>query len=295
MIPMEIQYDPSVSNRFPFKMSNVYIPNSGYLVYPHWHEHLEFIQVVRGQVAVTLDNQSFHANESDIIFVNSRRIHSVRVVDSREQPWIKAMIFDHLFIANLLEGFETRQLYNLFIHTYRNQSLISDAHPLWAELNDCIQIADREYAARDIGYEMVIKSCIYRVVTAMLREYRHLSHPIGANFNMLRPVLEYIEENYAERLSINEISRVAKMSPSHFSRSFKQITGLTFTDFLTATRINQAKQLLLSSSCTITEISEKTGFCNVHYFGKVFKEATGVSPMQFKNETIRNGVRDSGA
>lgn len=292
MIPLKMKHDPSVGNRFPFRMSNVCIPNNGYLVSPHWHEHLEFIKIISGRLLVTLDNQSFCASDNDIIFVNSRRIHSVQVIDGSRQPWIKGMIFDRLFVTNLLEGFETRHIYNLFVHTCRDQSLIGVSHPLWPELNDCIQTADRENASRDIGYEMIIKSCIYRVVTAMLRHFRHHSIPFATNFNMLRPALEYIEENFAERLSITEISQVAKMSPSHFSRSFKQITGLTFTDFLTATRINMAKQLLVAGSSTITEIAEKTGFCNVHYFGKVFKESTGVSPMQFKNETIRKGLHD---
>ncbi|TMV44908.1 helix-turn-helix domain-containing protein [Paenibacillus mesophilus] len=292
MIPLEMKHDPSVGNRFPFRMSSVTIPNNGYLVLPHWHEHLEFIIIVSGRVLVTLDNQSFYASAGDIVYVNSRRIHSVQVTDNDGQTWIKGMIFDRLFVTNLLEGFETRQIYNLFVHTCRNQSLISASHPLWQELNDCIVTADREYAARDIGYEMVIKSCIYRVVTAMLRHYKRHSLPIGTDFNMLRPALEYIEEKFAERLSITEISRVAKMSPSHFSRSFKKMTGLTFTDFLTATRINMAKQMLVAGQHTITEIAEKTGFCNVHYFGKVFKESTGMSPMQFKNDTIRNGLRE---
>lgn len=292
MIPANMRNDPSVGKRFPFRMSHVGAHFEGYLVRPHWHEHLEFIKVVKGRVLVTLDNHSFTAVENDIIYVNSRQIHAVQTLAGEKEHVIKGMIFDRLFVTNLLEGFETRQIYNLFVHTCRNQSLISAWHPLWQELNDCILTADREYAARDIGYEMVIKSCIYRVVTAMLRHYKRHSLPIGTDFNMLRPALEYIEEKFAERLSITEISRVAKMSPSHFSRSFKKMTGLTFTDFLTATRINMAKQMLVAGQHTITEIAEKTGFCNVHYFGKVFKESTGASPMQFKNDTIRNGLRE---
>lgn len=282
MIHLGMKHDPSVGNRFPFKMSNVTTPTNGYLVFPHWHEHLEFIQIVKGRVLVKLDDQTFHAVENDIIYVNSGRIHSVQVIDQSEMSHIRGMIFDRLFVTNLLEGFETRQIYNLFVHSDRYQSLIRVSHPLWRELNDCIQTADNEYAARDIGYEMAIKSCIYRVVTAMLRHYRRHLLPIGNNFNLLRPALEYIEEKFAERLSIAEISRIANMSASHFSRSFKQMTGLTFTDYLTSVRMNMAKQMLVTGQWTITQVAEKTGFCNVHYFGKVFKETTGLSPLQYK-------------
>jgi len=290
MISMELKHDPSVGKRFPFKMSNVRTPKGRYLVSPHWHEHLEFIRIVRGRVLVTLDNQSFYANASDIIYVNSRQIHSVQITGEGEKPWIQGMIFDRMFVTNLLEGFETRQIYNLFVRTSREQSFIGRSHPLSLELEDCIRTADTEYSERDIGYEMAIKSCIYRMITAMLRHYkRQLQQPVEADLNVLRPVLEYIEERFAERLSVAELSRIANMSVSHFSRTFKQVTGVTFTDYLTATRINIAKHLLVTGQWTITEIAEKTGFCNIHYFGKVFKESTGVSPLQFKNEKIRKG------
>ncbi|MEF3308941.1 AraC family transcriptional regulator [Paenibacillus sp. GYB004] len=290
MISMELKHDPSVGKRFPFKMSNVRTPKGRYLVSPHWHEHLEFIRIVRGRVLVTLDNQSFYANASDIIYVNSRQIHSVQITGEGEKPWIQGMIFDRMFVTNLLEGFETRQIYNLFVRTSREQSFIGRSHPLSRELEDCIRTADTEYSERDIGYEMAIKSCIYRMITAMLRHYkRQLQQPVEADLNVLRPVLEYIEERFAERLSVAELSRIANMSVSHFSRTFKQVTGVTFTDYLTATRINIAKHLLVTGQWTITEIAEKTGFCNIHYFGKVFKESTGVSPLQFKNEKIRKG------
>lgn len=293
MISMELKHDPSVGKRFPFKMSSVRVPKDSYLVRPHWHEHLEFIKIVRGRVRVTLDNQSFYADEHDIIYVNSRQIHTVRVTGDGDEPWIKGMIFDRMFVTNLLEGFETRHIYHLFVRTSRQMSLIGRSHPLWQELDDCIRTADAEYAEKEIGYEMAIKSCIYRMITAMLRHYkRQLERPVDSNFSSLLPVLEYIEEKFAERLSVTELCRIASMSASHFSRTFKQMTGVTFTDYLTATRINMAKQMLVTSQWTITEIAERTGFCNIHYFGKVFKESTGVSPLQFKNERIRNGIAE---
>lgn len=292
MNPIEMKQEPSVGNRFPFKMRIAWIARKGYLIYPHWHEHLEIIQIVKGRVLVTLDDQRFYASADDIIYVNSGQIHAVQVIEGDEKPQIRVMIFDCFFVTNLLEGFETRHMYNLLIHSERHQSLISATNPLWRELADCMLTAEREYAERDIGYEMAIKSCIYRIVTAMLRHYRRHLLPYSANFNLLRPALEYIEEKFAERLSVTKISQVANMSVSHFSRTFKQMTGLTFTDYLTSFRMNMAKQMLVTGQWTITQVAEKTGFCNIHYFGKVFKEATGLSPLQYKNETIRKSFHE---
>lgn len=71
------------------------------------------------------------------------------------------------------------------------------------------------------------------------------------------------------------------------SRIFKEVNGVTITRYLTSTRIHLAKQLLASRELTITEISEKTGFCNIHYFGKKFKEETGYSPSEFRSKVQR--------
>lgn len=288
MIPSGKRQDPSVGKRFPFRMSDVTRSVDGYIVSPHWHDHLEFIKVVKGPVSVTLDNKTFPAEPGDIVYVNSRQLHAVRVTPGNPAR-VKGMIFDRLFVTNLLEGFETRQLYSLFVRTNRIPNPIRSSDPMWAELNRELDLADAEYARKDICYEMTIKSSIYRMLATLMRHFARQTPSLEKDDLSLRPALEYIEERYAERLTLEQLGKLTGRSASRFSRLFKEVTGFTFTDYVTNTRIGMAKQMLATSQWTITEIAEKTGFCNVHYFGKVFKEATGVSPLQFKNNTIRKG------
>lgn len=285
MIPSSLRKEPSVGKRFPFRMSHVVKAYRGYLVSPHWHDHLEFIKIAKGRAVVTLDNHTFAAEANDIIYVNSRQVHAVRAASDDAKAI--GMIFDRLFVTNLLEGFETRHVYSLFVHANRMPNPIRPTDPMWDALNRELELADDEYARKDICYEMTIKSCIYRMLAAMMRSCAKQMPSLEKDEVSLRPALEYIEERFAERLSLTQVSRLTGRSPSRFSRLFKEVTGLTFTDYLTSTRINMAKQMLVTGQWTITEIAEKTGFCNVHYFGKVFKEAAGLSPLQFKNETIR--------
>lgn len=289
MIPSGNKQEPSVGKRFPFRMSHVDKTVRGHLVAPHWHDHLEFIKVVEGTVTVTLDNHTFTAEQDDIIYINSRQVHGIKgSTDGLSR--IKGMIFDRLFVTNLLEGFDTRQIYSLFVRANWVPNPIRSSDPMWQELNRELETADAEYSRKEICYEMAIKSCIYRMLTTLMRHYARQLPAVAKDDLSIRPALEFIEERYAERLSLEEVSKLTSRSPSRFSRLFKEVTGLTFTDYLTSTRINMAKQMLATGQWTITEIAEKTGFCNVHYFGKVFKETTGVSPLQFKNETIRKGL-----
>ncbi|GAA3409077.1 AraC family transcriptional regulator [Paenibacillus hodogayensis] len=288
MIPSGKRQDPSVGKRFPFRMSHVSRQVRGFLVTPHWHDHLEFIKIVEGRVTVTLDNQTFTAERDDILYINSRQVHAI-AAHPDVPAQVKGMIFDRLFVTNLLEGFETRHIYSLFVQANRVCNPIRRNDPLWETLNRELELADDEYKRKEICYEMTIKSCIYRMLTTLMRSYAKQLPSLEKDEVSLRPALQYIEEKFAERLSLEEVSRLISRSPSRFSRLFKEVTGLTFTDYLAATRINMAKQMLVTGQWTITEIAEKTGFCNVHYFGKVFKEAAGLSPLQFRNEALRKG------
>ncbi len=64
------------------------------------------------------------------------------------------------------------------------------------------------------------------------------------------------------------------------------MTGLTFVKFLNLYRINAAEELLSKTSLSITEISEKTGFCNINYFCRIFKQFKGYAPSKYRNNNI---------
>lgn len=291
--------DPDVGKRFPFRMTNVSQSFGGYMVVPHWHDHLEFIKVTTGRVAVALDHDTFEAETNDIIYIGSGQLHGVKSISSKPAE-IKGMIFENSFITNLREHFATRQIYRLF--TRKNsqlEHLFTPEHPLWNDLNDCIELSDLENKRRDICYEMAIKSCIYRMLTSLIRFYNRSENEtmlrLAADAPLLDPVLNHIEKHLAETIHLDELCRLANMSRYHFSRFFKKTTGMTIPRYITMLRIELAKKMLGEQELSITEIAESTGFCNVHYFGKVFKSITGVSPLQYRNEAaIESRTRSSG-
>lgn len=278
--------EPTVGKHFPFRMANVTSAFDGYLVRPHWHEHLEFIKIKKGHVQVTLDDQTFLAVPDDIIYVGSGKVHAVQLLPGQEGQ-LFGMIFDPFFIINLLEGFETRHAYESFISRANHPHVFSPHHPLWTILNDGIETSHQEYNERDLCYEMAIKSCIYRMTTALIRhDKQQIGNSLSSiqHMHQIRPALNYIEEHFAEPLYLDDLCQLVNMSRFHFSRRFKQATGMTLARFITLTRINVAKKMIVEQELTITEIADQTGFCNPHYFGKVFKDCTGMSPLQFRNE-----------
>ena len=94
-------------------------------------------------------------------------------------------------------------------------------------------------------------------------------------------VQEYIRQNLSERLSLNDVAAVFNFNSNYLSQLFAQWGESGFVEFVTATRVNAAKDLMAGTDLKIYEISEKVGFESPFYFSKVFKKVEGVTPRAY--------------
>lgn len=97
-------------------------------------------------------------------------------------------------------------------------------------------------------------------------------------------VLEYINENYKEQISVDDMTERIHMSKYHFIRVFRRVMGVTPYSYLTNHRINRSKELLRSTQLSIAEISEECGFLDPGNFIAQFKKRTGMRPMQYRRD-----------
>jgi YesN/AraC family two-component response regulator len=102
--------------------------------------------------------------------------------------------------------------------------------------------------------------------------------------------VRYMETHLDSALRLDAVARAAGMSKYHFCRRFKTVTGFSFRDYLARQRISRAKELLLDTGRTITEIFRDVGFKDMTHFGRVFKRLEGQLPSKFR----RRGKDDSG-
>ncbi len=98
----------------------------------------------------------------------------------------------------------------------------------------------------------------------------------------LRKVEDYVRENLAEEISVERLAELVELSPFHFSRVFKQATGMTPLQFVTRERITYAQQLIRETSRSLIEIALEVGYTSPSSFTKVFRRVTGVTPMEFR-------------
>ncbi|ETK37138.1 helix-turn-helix domain-containing protein [Microbispora sp. ATCC PTA-5024] len=96
-------------------------------------------------------------------------------------------------------------------------------------------------------------------------------------------VVESMQENLGEQLTIDEMARTAMFSKFHFSRVFQRVTGLSPGRFLSAVRLREAKRLLTATTLTVTDISHRVGYSSVGTFSSRFTSSVGVSPTRYRH------------
>lgn len=95
---------------------------------------------------------------------------------------------------------------------------------------------------------------------------------------------KYMEENFQKDISLDEVSRVANVSPYYFSKIFKEETGETFVEYLTGLRMAHAKNLLKQRDKSIKQICMESGYSDPNYFSRIFKKTVGVTPSEYREE-----------
>ncbi len=98
---------------------------------------------------------------------------------------------------------------------------------------------------------------------------------------------QYIEENYCNNISLDDVARHVNMSYHYFSKFFKESTGINFMDYLTDLRIKRAKEFLTETGLSIKAVSYETGYSDPNYFSKIFKKHTGLTPTEYRHNAVR--------
>ncbi len=266
-----------------FENSEIVIHNPATALYTQecdWHLHnaLEFLYCIEGNIIVYTAENECHLNSGDIILINSRCPHKTKTEKDT---------FVFLLQSELTFGKDSA-LHDILAQS-TNQNDMTHVFPAGTDLNneiiECFEKIIKEYTIRENSYETFIKSAVLNIHGILYRNDIIKNPQSILNQKYIKkiiPAISYINENYADDISLTHISQLLNFDKSHFCRIFKKALNLSFVQYLNLVRINKAAKLILTTNKTITEISSETGFSSPAYFIKNFKTYFGCTPNFYK-------------
>lgn len=272
------------------RMYPTQLPFSSFIVHnfnflAHWHHDLELVYVSEGSIRMGINAESRVLHKGDIAICTSGDIH---YYDSRNQDsTILILIFNPQLIGCTAGWPQDIRIITPFINGSGQMKELPAGH-LPERASELMIRLNEEYYAGLPHYDMYITGMLYELCGMILR---HLHcEPAGhkndrgrlSNIKMIQGVLDYIECNYSNEMTLEDAASLAKMSTFHFSRLFKGITGMSFLSYLNNIRINKAEEMIQTTSKTIIDIALECGFTNVRTFNRVFKQSRNRVPTSLR-------------
>ncbi|ENH97739.1 two component AraC family transcriptional regulator [Gracilibacillus halophilus YIM-C55.5] len=140
------------------------------------------------------------------------------------------------------------------------------------------KLMETVYKAVELEKEKAKSSIIDKIVDEELLETQEQPYHNPA----IQQALAFIDEHFAEELTLKTVADEVHLNASYLSALFKEELQLTFSEYITRKRVQQAKKLLLSSDLTITEIAEQIGYHTSKYFIKIFKQYEQMTPNVYR-------------
>lgn len=145
---------------------------------------------------------------------------------------------------------------------------------------------EKEWTFKKYAYKKKCLSLLYEIL-ALLEQNEMLSYIDEDKLNIIKPSIEYLENNYYDpQINVTILAKQSRVSISYFRKLFSLIYGMSPSKYLQVIRINKAKDLLANGLHSIGEIAEIVGYSNIYYFSNAFKKATGISPSKFTRQYL---------
>ncbi len=275
-----------VPHRDHFFIEKTKRPNVTFVSDTHYHNAYEIYFLISGTRRQLVDHSIHDIKRGDLILIPKGVIHKTTPLDKNTHSRYVVNFSDE-FAASLEACLGQGVLAQTFSHVklsvpeYRFDYVLS----LFDKMNDEYSaIASDNFSAALIrGYMAELFAFICRAQRSLPGSdiFESVDSSVLLEPN-IQQAAKYIADHFREDISLADVAARAYMSESYFSRKFKKITGLNFSEYLTSTRIKAADDLLLQTSMSIAEIAAACGFSDANYFGDIFKKHKGMSPTQYR-------------
>ncbi|MBQ8356583.1 MAG: helix-turn-helix transcriptional regulator [Clostridia bacterium] len=243
----------------------------------HWHRELEIVRVLSGRLHLYLDNAEHCLGAGEIAFVGSEVLHRAEPLDA----FYECVVFDLTMLSKHGPGKITEYVLSLLSGEVKNTPVSGD-DPILGMVEDLFSCLREEREC----FELQAYSDIAGIVCWLFREGRvelpEKSGRAGQKRQVMTLLLDWIEENYTEKITLEQMAAVAGTNGKYLCRFFKAYTGNSPIDYINRLRVERACLYMAQGNRNITEAALDSGFNDISYFCKIFKRYKGVTPREYR-------------
>lgn len=273
------------NEQFPFLVSYQKLSEyeSGSFMW-HWHPEIEITYVQKGTMCYKVNHMVYHLKEGDIVFNNSGALHSGTMENQKDCAYIPVT-----FDSRLIYGFFQSTVNSKYVDPVIQDSMlpaicIDQSEPWHKPFREyLLRIIDLDEKKPDF-YELDITICLQSMWRLLLEHIIYepqASRENSLEYDRIKKILSYIEENYQNKITLNDIARHIHLCESECTRLFKRHMNTTLFAFLQEYRIERSLELLQAGE-PISAVADKAGFSDPNYYSKVFARIKGCSPRKYR-------------
>lgn len=237
----------------------------------HWHEHLEMHYVLQGGAVFHIDQELYQVQAGDLIIANRNELHAGYSTAVPYDAYL--LVFDPSDLSR-----ELGEKHRCFQSLIRGDSHVGE---LFARIF-------AEQRAGQEGHRPLCRALVTELLVYLCRHYAAQSVPPKdmvkrrRDLERLRPALDYIEQNYAERISVTQLAHLLCLSADRLGHLFRDGVGQAPLQYINEIRLRKAMNLLKTEEYTVTEVAQAVGFFDYNHFGRLFRRRYGCTPNQVR-------------
>ena len=251
----------------------------------HWHPEIEITYVQKGTMCYKVNHMVYHLKEGDIVFNNSGALHSGTMENQKDCAYIPVT-----FDSRLIYGFFQSTVNSKYVDPVIQDSMlpaicIDQSEPWHKPFREyLLRIIDLDEKKPDF-YELDITICLQSMWRLLLEHITYepqASRENSLEYDRIKKILSYIEENYQNKITLNDIAGHIHLCESECTRLFKRHMNTTLFAFLQEYRIERSLEFLQDDQ-PVSAVADKAGFSDPNYYSKVFAKIKGCSPREYRN------------
>lgn len=265
---------------FFIERSNVPVPIPSHIY--HYHDCYELYYLYSGERYYFIKDRTYHVESGSLVLIKPYEIHCT--ANFAQYGYDRLLInFKEDFIEDLLPVFKKTNPLECFENEI-NTIILNPREKQFIESLLETMISEKENG--DLCDNPYIKVSLMQLLLFINKNHRYSFSDIHSYANSthksISEITGYINNHYNENITLDTISDLFYISPCYFSRTFKKVCGISFSEYLNNVRVKEARKLLYKTDMSITRLAETVGFSSNSHFDRVFKNLTGMSPLAYR-------------